>query len=720
VAKVNSVIDTILGEAVSGTKAQRYQDMLGIASVISNRATVTAKTPHSIVSAPNQFNAYGKGLPPGAAAYRSMAQKAWDTVQKLGPVHNATFYATPSATKNLPSGLSPVTSTKGHQYFFDPQNRAIATAAGYVTPKASIAGPLAPQSAAQAMLSPEAYGMASAPAPSPPKGMEALAPNGLKGTGPLASYSRVGLDPGVGKVMDALSKTAAGQAIGGVNSGYRSASTNAAAKGASKSQHMIGKAVDLDVRGLTNAQKQSIIDTAIEAGAKGIGIYSSGNSLHVDTRANPAAWGPQGYSGINNFDGVPGDVSEADIGSLPGWAQASIRDMYGAGTFAVTPRTTAPTPTARPETPATFAAAPVGKVERMALAPAAPRAPDPARFAYDVTPPSQPSGFGIVSAAQAASMPPDPMTTAKVGRLAPAVSMPARPTTPTPATALQAMNKPAFAPSMAVPTSAIAGLVSKAPTAPTQTFTPQPTTLMPPSVVAPPAPPAPVARVSAPVSRPSMPAAPRATAMDVYSGAAMQAMDNTGKNMVSRDALGNMSVTNQYGVTTTTSPSGFSSVSFGPKAPSAPSAPSAISGPLSQPGISTPSKGFLGIEPAKTETGNIARGVVGSAVGSAIGSTLGPIGSLIGAALGNSIAKGKNPFDALTGRQGLVSFNTPALGVINAFAPQTGGAFGTFPGKPTGTPGALGGKQSNNSMGGMRGISPGAAAAIGKGVGGLY
>jgi hypothetical protein len=208
--------------------------------------------------------------------------------------------------------------------------------------------------------------------------------------------------------------------------------------------------------------------------------------------------------------------------------------------------------------------------------------------------------------------------------------------------------------------------------------------------------------------------------MDVYGGTAQQAMDNTGKNMVSRDALGNMSVTNQYGVTTTTSPSGFSSVSFGPKAPSAP-APSAISGPLSQPGISTPSKGFLGIQPAKTETGNIARGVVGSAVGSAIGSTLGPIGSLIGAALGNSIAKGKNPFDALTGnRQGMISFNTPALGVINAFAPQTGGAFGTFPGKPTGTPGALGGTQSNRSMEGMKGISPGAAAAIGKGQGGLY
>jgi len=342
--------------------------------------------------------------------------------------------------------------------------------------------------------------------------------------------------------------------------------------------------------------------------------------------------------------------------------------------------------------PPSLAPAPVGKVERMALAPAAPRTPGM------ITMPSRPTSITPSTALAAANKP--------------AFSRPARPTTPTPAPALQAMNKPAFAPS--VPTSAITGLMAAVPTAAPQTFTPQPTTLMPPSVVAPPAPPAPVSRVSAPVSRPSMPAAPRATAMDVYNGTAQQAMDNTGKNMVSRDALGNMSVTNQYGVTTTTSPSGFSSVSFGPKAPSAP-APSAISGPLGVPSVSQ-SKGFLGIQPAKTETGNIARGVAGSVLGSVVGSPLGPIGSLIGAVLGNSIAKGKNPFDALTGRQGMVSYNTPAFGVINAASPV--GGLG-FPNAPT-AKGALGGTQSNRSMEGMKGISPGAAAAIGAGKGGLY
>lgn len=361
--------------------------------------------------------------------------------------------------------------------------------------------------------------------------------------------------------------------------------------------------------------------------------------------------------------------------------------------------------------PANLAAAPVGKVGRTSLAPAGmaqisppgtmasplSAAPSGKVTRASLSPPTNAPSIAAPGT-RVSSLTPAPTSPVTRASLAP-VSMPARPTTPTPATALAAINKPAFAP--AVPTVA-----------------PQPTTLMPPSVVAPPtvAPPAPVARVSAPVSRPSMPSAPAATAADVYSGKAMSALDNTGKNTVSRDQFGNTSVTNSFGVTTKTSPQGFSSVSYGPAAPSAPSNPSAISGPLSNPGISTPSKGFLGIQPAKTETGNIARGVAGSMIGSALGSSLGPIGSIIGAALGNSIAKGKNPFDALTGKQGMLSFNTPAFGIINAPSPV--GGLG-FPNAPT-AKGALGGTQSNRSMDGMKGISPGAAAAIGKGLGGLY
>ncbi|WP_245264649.1 hypothetical protein [Aquamicrobium defluvii] len=216
----------------------------------------------------------------------------------------------------------------------------------------------------------------------------------------------------------------------------------------------------------------------------------------------------------------------------------------------------------------------------------------------------------------------------------------------------------------------------------------------------------------------SFPSAPRATAMDVYNGLATQGVANDG-SIVSRDQFGNTSVTNQYGVTTKTNARGMQSTSRG--IPSVPSAPG-IAGPLGNTGIQTqPSGGLFGIQPAKTETGNIARGVVGSMAGSAIGSAAGPIGSIIGAAIGRSIAQGRNPLDALGGnRSGMMSFNTPAFGTINAFAPQTGGAFGTFPGAPTGVKGALGGRQSNLDGKSMRDISPGAAAAIGAGKGGLY
>jgi hypothetical protein len=716
VAKVNSdreaAIDAVIGEAVG----EGVKGMVAVAHAINNRAMSSKKTLGQVVSAPHQFAGYTN---PGKSA--KAAQKDPQTRAVAGaiidgvvsgsipdPTNGAVNFYSGDKKPGWANKMTKTAQIGGHSFFAKPDQAAKSA-------KSASAGPM---TAAMAMLSPEAYGMASV-SPSAPSNPSAGTQSAIDKNLSPVSYDMGPKRPNKPSqdVVDTV-RSAVRDTLG---TGYSVSVTSGQeddGKQYGSNRHKTGLAVDVQIADPTgrvmNAveDQKALMDVAQAAAAKGIkGIgfgtgYMGGVAMHLD-KFTP---GPD-----QDFEW--GNIGNANAGLL---AQARAFSLMPSSFYDKNLPASMPAPPSRTETPAAFAAAPVGKVERMALAPAAPRAPDPARFAYDVTPPSQPSGFGIVSAAQAASMPPDPMTTAKVGRLAPAVSMPARPTTPTPATALQAMNKPAFAPSMAVPTSAIAGLVSKAPTAPTQTFTPQPTTLMPPSVVAPPAPPAPVARVSAPVSRPSMPAAPRATAMDVYSGAAMQAMDNTGKNMVSRDALGNMSVTNQYGVTTTTSPSGFSSVSFGPKAPSAPSAPSAISGPLSQPGISTPSKGFLGIEPAKTETGNIARGVVGSAVGSAIGSTLGPIGSLIGAALGNSIAKGKNPFDALTGRQGLVSFNTPALGVINAFAPQTGGAFGTFPGKPTGTPGALGGKQSNNSMGGMRGISPGAAAAIGKGVGGLY
>ena len=140
-ATAKSVIDVILGEA----KGKSYQDMLHIASVIANRSRDLRESLENVVQNKNEFNAYGKPLPPGVGKYRSLAEKALAEVKTKGPVTPAQFYATPSAVKNLPKGLKKVTSTDGHDYFVDPQKRAIGTAVGYKKPQgiqtAQLTGP---------------------------------------------------------------------------------------------------------------------------------------------------------------------------------------------------------------------------------------------------------------------------------------------------------------------------------------------------------------------------------------------------------------------------------------------------------------------------------------------------------------------------------------------------------------------------------------------------
>lgn len=707
-AKANSVIDTILGEAVSGTRAQRYGDMLGIASVIANRAAATNTTPEQVVSAPGQFSAYGKTLPKGADAYRGLAEEALQEVEINGPIHNATFYATPSATKNLPPGLQRIDQTAGHVYYSDPLNRAIRTATGYIKPAATtIAGIpgaavktlntiTAPVQNTAAALRTAAFdpvsSIPSVPAarPSAPTrglGLEALAPGGLIGSGPLAAYSRAGLTPGVVGVLDALASNPAAATVS-VNSGYRSPTRNAAVGGAKHSQHISGNAVDLNVRGLTDQQKASLLDTAIESGAKGIGLYSSGNVIHMDARAKPAVWS-------NSYAGIP-------VSAAPSWARPALQDMMDAGPFAVTPRTAPPVPTARPHVPTAFAAPPsLASMSQPSSAYATTNLPTP-RSA-----PSVPA-----SNAYATTNLPSPR--------------PSAPAIP-PSNAYATTNLPAVAPTApSVPSALTSPSLMGLP----QTFSPQtpvqPTFTAMAQPVAPPVA-APVAPVAPPVSVPrqatsnAFPSAPQRpsmpSAMDVYNGQANLGRANDG-SMVSRDQFGNVSITNKYGATTTTLPSGQMAVSYG-RAPSPatsfPSAPS-IDGPLGAGGITTKQGGLFGIQPAQTETGNLARGFTGAMAGSALGSFAGPIGSIIGAAIGKSIAQGKNPFDALSRNNGFTTYNTPAFGAIRAAAPVAGGA---FPTAPT-VRGALGGTQSNRSDSGMRSISPGAASAISRGVGGLY
>lgn len=72
-------------------------------------------------------------------------------------------------------------------------------------------------------------------------------------------------------------------------SGYRDPNRNRRAGGASKSRHIQGDAVDIDVSSWSKEKRISFIRKARELGFGGVGVYA--NSIHLDTGAK-RNWGP--------------------------------------------------------------------------------------------------------------------------------------------------------------------------------------------------------------------------------------------------------------------------------------------------------------------------------------------------------------------------------------------------------------------------------------------
>lgn len=123
----------------------------------------------------------------------------------------------------------------------------------------------------------------------------------------------------VGVNEDVVRRFAQLQGVAGrtfnVNSGYRSKAHNARVGGASKSQHIHGNAIDIDVSDLSKEERTKLIDTASALGFRGIGVYNT--ALHLDTGGR-RAWGP--------------DYSHK---SVPGWAKDAIaRHMDGGNSLA--------------------------------------------------------------------------------------------------------------------------------------------------------------------------------------------------------------------------------------------------------------------------------------------------------------------------------------------------------------------------------------------------
>lgn len=143
---------------------------------------------------------------------------------------------------------------------------------------------------------------------------------------PVQSSVPKGVVPQAAAVFDPILSQLKAQGVPvNVTSGYRDPSHNAAVGGASGSQHLGGKALDLSLAGLSDEQKRATI-AAFQGnpGIGGFGYYPKSDSIHVDIRPGKAAWGSdyhrtsigQGWpdwitQATNNWLGQPGAVARA-------------------------------------------------------------------------------------------------------------------------------------------------------------------------------------------------------------------------------------------------------------------------------------------------------------------------------------------------------------------------------------------------------------------------
>jgi hypothetical protein len=741
--RVRTVIDTILGEAVSGSPATRYADMLAIGSAIMNRAQRAGVSPLDIVSAisksgTKQFDAWDKDLPAGAEKFAELAERAWSHLERFGPTHTGTYFATETAAKNLPSGLKEVGRTAGHIIFDDPQARPFLTSQGFRTPTLTTLPNEAPVPAAARRASGLAALVegrqvpadiaAMGPARTDPNEAEMARAFGLTpGQIELSSLAA----PNKGRPMlpasniVGLTAQAANRVVPGATTSIFSGMEPAGnAPVGARHRHPLGYAGDFTFYGPDGNQivdRQIMHDIAMDMAARhqanigysDLGEYMKAGSMHVDilpTSQFPGAGTVWGGTAAGQWADNLAFARETSIGP--------------------TPYTNAPMPTKRPDVMPVA----VDPVERGGplppAAPAAPRAPI-ARMAEDqsmaamATSPDRPLGFGPTAReAENASMAdlrtnvgginaavldalaketaPAVSPAAAYGQLAstmghsgllgldgrPAVTPASLPSLPpslptTPAPAAQLPTLPPSLPAAAPP--ANLAPINRPPLAPQ---------LPPPTFVRD----FPVAPVSTINHRPASqsPAGFRGaqSVYDVYSGLSESAVASNG-NTVSRDAIGNTYNYNPtHDVTTISLPSGRSTTKTGNAfldaqrmADDNAKKSASIFSPNRQQNV--PMAGLF--DKPNTRTGAMVRGVAGAIAGGLLGGMLGPVGGMLGSAFGQQLAVGNNP---LAGRRGYFPPAPPAP------ANQR--------------------KGGNPSHAQMSRVSPAAANAISKGKGGLY
>lgn len=550
------------------------------------------------------------------------------------------------------------------------------------------------------------------------RGLAALVPNRVNFTKSWQSK----VSPRVSAALTQLGKSL-GKTIS-VNSGYRSPSYNKSVGGAKASYHTKGLAADIDMSGWTEAERQKAV---ADLAAMGVGAFitytKSPDMLHIDMRPRPEDQGPlfMHDKTARLFDKAPSWFKEVAAAIKPNGivtpetmeapktlAEVQARERAISQAYADPMRALDVVPSrpidmpARPYSPTpmgNLAAAPVGKVDRMALS----ALPSP----LNAAPAGQVTRAALGPVGAPSSFPARPEVPGSLPAARPTTTVATRPATPA------VTGLPAARPSLST-FPARPEVIGALPAAPpddyaayeankAKAFSAMPPPAMPATplahpvsvpAVAPPSMPPP-AQVLAPVLAPpkvvkdypvagipEVPTAPRATAYDVYNGLADTALDNTGKNTVGRLPDGTTTVTNQWGVTTGMTPYGKQT---------------AVG---SLPGIKGPELGNFG-----SAVKGALPGLAGGALGTAIA---GPLGGLLGVALAKAVTQ---PGGVLSGQ---VSYPS-AFGPITAARPQPGLA---FPGAPSG--GIRSPTFSNRSRGEMNSISPKAAADISAGRGGLF
>lgn len=248
--------------------------------------------------------------------------------------------ASPLANTSVPARVDYSTPTKVSPQVASPIN-TVEKASPISTTTASKPMPSYSEATRMAPSSPNRTSIPSVPASQLGKvstDLEDRAP-GLAGIArtpniSIDSKSIEGLKPGIVNALGAVTDVHPGATM---ISGVRSAQHNAAVRGASKSKHLSGDAVDIDTSTWSDAEKTAALEAAGSANIKGIGIYDKGRSIHIDTRDSFTTWGANPK---NKFAGVP-------IDKQPGWAQKTLTDIRDAGPYSLKPLN-GPTPKARP------------------------------------------------------------------------------------------------------------------------------------------------------------------------------------------------------------------------------------------------------------------------------------------------------------------------------------------------------------------------------------